>query len=845
MKRHHLSGAQKRKQAELKKKKTDALPKLTSFFSSNHSESGKDNNVCQESQSVSSVTTQIDKNSTIGPSDDHSDDDEITGEIKTPVPVPDKSEPVIVAIPEVSEIELVNSNKKTDAGLWTEFSEEDICYWIDHGPESCQHHQGPFHESRRTYASGKSVRFCTPRLFFGKKANGETYKREWLLYSQTKGSLYCFVCKLFGNKCIATAPSQFAVDGFSDWRNVIAIEHHENSSAHKDFMLTYLSRRQGLGITKNLEAQVKEERKYWQNVLQRVIAVIQTLAERGLAFRGHDESFGSIHNGNFLGLLELVAQFDPFLASHIARYGNKGKGNPSYLSKTVCDELIDLMSDKVHKVIVEEIQSAGYFSLSVDSTPDLSHTDQLSIILRYVSPSDGKPVERFLTFLNLKSHTGEEMANLVLSYLEGCKIDIAKCRGQSYDNAANMSGRYKGMQQKILEHNKYAAFIPCAAHTLNLIGRSAVDCCTIAVNFFSTVQLLYTFFSASTHRWAVLKKLIGNDSVLKSLSDTRWEAHAVATSAILQSYSKILDALDEIAEDINQKGETRLEAQNISNKMQEFEFIFMLTLWNDILQVFRRTSKGLQEEGLDLKTCANLYHSLSDHLVEMRNQFEKFEGEARKIFPNGEYKETRRRTRKKQVNDGNAEEVDLNPRDKFRIETFNVIIDTLNAQMQRRGEVYYEVSQKFSFLADLNKSCSEYENDIQLLLEAYPEDFNENFLGEFNHFLKYVRIKYESLETKVTHSDLYEMIIKDKVKCVFPNIEVAFRIFHSLMITNCSAERSFSQLKRLKNPQRTKICQDKLNSLALMCIEADILRQINFDDVISEFALNKARKKMF
>lgn len=91
-----------------------------------------------------------------------------------------------------------------------------------------------------------------------------------------------------------------------------------------------------------------------------------------------------------------------------------------------------------------------------------------------------------------------------------------------------------------------------------------------------------------------------------------------------------------------------------------------------------------------------------------------------------------------------------------------------------------------------------------MLLQAYPEDFNENFLSEFNHFHKYVRIKYESSETKVTHSDLYEMIIKDKVKCVFPNIEVAFRIFHSLMITNCSAERSFSQLKRLKKPAKNK-----------------------------------------
>jgi len=57
----------------------------------------------------------------------------------------------------------------------------------------------------------------------------------------------------------------------------------------------------------------------------------------------------------------------------------------------------------------------------------------------------------------------------------------------------NMAGRYKGMQQKLLEKNEYALFIPCAAHSLNLIGRSAVGCCLNAVNFFSLIQLLYTF----------------------------------------------------------------------------------------------------------------------------------------------------------------------------------------------------------------------------------------------------------------------------------------------------------------------------------------------------------------
>ena len=46
--------------------------------------------------------------------------------------------------------------------------------------------------------------------------------------------------------------------------------------------------------------------------MERIAAVICTLAERGLPFRGNNEQFGSPNNDNYLGLLELVAKFDPF-----------------------------------------------------------------------------------------------------------------------------------------------------------------------------------------------------------------------------------------------------------------------------------------------------------------------------------------------------------------------------------------------------------------------------------------------------------------------------------------------------------------------------------------------------
>ena len=53
-------------------------------------------------------------------------------------------------------------------------------------------------------------------------------------------------------------------------------------------------------------------------------------------------------------------------------------------------------------------------------------------------------------------------------------IDIGDCRGQGYDNGANMSGRVKGVQAQILKENPLATFSPCAFHTLNLVGVHAV-----------------------------------------------------------------------------------------------------------------------------------------------------------------------------------------------------------------------------------------------------------------------------------------------------------------------------------------------------------------------------------
>ena len=53
-------------------------------------------------------------------------------------------------------------------------------------------------------------------------------------------------------------------------------------------------------------------------------------------------------------------------------------------------------------------------------------------------------------------------------------------------------------------------------------------------------------------------------------------------------------------------------------------------------------------------------------------------------------------------------------------------------------------------------------------------------------------------------------------------------MYSILIVTNCSGERSFSKLKYIENRLRTT-----------MSIEYDILRETDFDDLITDFAQRK------
>ncbi|XP_042567684.1 uncharacterized protein LOC109060026 [Cyprinus carpio] len=87
-------------------------------------------------------------------------------------------------------------------------------------------------------------------------------------------------------------------------------------------------------------------------------------------------------------------------------------------------------------------------------------------------------------FEPIHSHTGFSLAESVIEMVCRLGLDLLDCRGQSYDNASNMAGKYSGLQAHLKKQNPLIHYTPCAAHSLNLVGVNCVDNCCEEVNSF-------------------------------------------------------------------------------------------------------------------------------------------------------------------------------------------------------------------------------------------------------------------------------------------------------------------------------------------------------------------------
>ena len=85
-----------------------------------------------------------------------------------------------------------------------------------------------------------------------------------------------------------------------------------------------------------------------------------------------------------------MAQFDPIMQEHINRVQQGTSSYTSYFGHHIQNQLIDLLSSKTISAMVADIKQSKFFSIILDYNPDITHTEQLSVVIQAVS-LEGKP----------------------------------------------------------------------------------------------------------------------------------------------------------------------------------------------------------------------------------------------------------------------------------------------------------------------------------------------------------------------------------------------------------------------------------------------------------------------
>ena len=204
---------------------------------------------------------------------------------------------------------------------------------------------------------------------------------------------------------------------------------------------------------------------------------------------------------------------------------------------------------------------------------------------------------------------------------------------------------------------------------------------------------------------------------------------------------------------------------------------------------------------------------------------------------------SRRKRRKTQFFDDRDEDSgEADGDDRLRSGVFFAVIDRLAVGLEERKGAYKNVFTVFRVLFDLQDLTAEtIAVEAIKLHETHPEDISKDVIEELLHSRGFAHIEEDkSLDT----TNLCKWIRDNDLAEVFPNVEIAARIYQSMAVSNCSSERSFSCLKRIKTYPRSSMEEPRLNDLAILGIEPEMVESISFDDVIEDFCDRKARREI-
>ena len=128
-----------------------------------------------------------------------------------------------------------------------------------------------------------------------------------------------------------------------------------------------------------------------------------------------------------------------------------------------------MLADQVRRQIIQKVQAAKWYTVIADEVTDVSHKEQLSIVLRYVDSDSLLVREDLVRFVECNTGiSGLNLASKITTSLEELGLDLSNLRGQAYDGAGNMAGIGNGTAAVISAQYPLALYLHCASHCLNL-----------------------------------------------------------------------------------------------------------------------------------------------------------------------------------------------------------------------------------------------------------------------------------------------------------------------------------------------------------------------------------------